>query len=330
MNPYKAFLPALALLSATAIRASGAAAPEHAATAPAVVVLAARPSPSLAATEYLAATRAGQRIVAVGEHGTIALSDDSGKTWRQALSVPTSAALTDVHFVDASNGWAVGHWGTILRTVDGGVRWTLQRSDTKVDQPLFSVHFLNPKEGFAVGLWSLILATHDGGASWSPLALPKPEGAGRGDRNLYKLFATPDATLFITAERGLVYRSEDRGASWEALASGYAGSLWTGVALDNGAILAAGLRGSLYRSADKGHSWSRIDTHTTSSITSLVQLASHEVVGTALDGVVIRSQDGGQSFRVRQDGARSAYTAVVGLDSGRTLVFSAHGPLAPQ
>lgn len=325
MNAFKDSLLVLALLSAAA-----AGAQNNAAAAPAVAVLAARPSTNLAATEYFAATRAGQRIVAVGEHGTIALSDDSGKSWRQALSVPTSAALTDVHFVDASHGWAVGHWGTILKTVDGGLHWALLRSDTKVDQPLFSVHFLDAKDGFAVGLWSMMLATHDGGASWTPVAMPRQEGAGRGDRNLYKVFSTPDANLFITAERGLVYRSEDRGATWQAIASGYAGSLWTGMALGDGAILAAGLRGSLYRSVDQGHSWLRVESDTTSSITSLVQLANHEIVGTALDGVTIRSQDGGQTFHAKQDGERSAYTAVVGLDNGRPLIFSAHGPISSR
>ena len=32
---------------------------------------------------------AGQRLVAVGERGHVLLSDDQGKTWRQARTVPT-------------------------------------------------------------------------------------------------------------------------------------------------------------------------------------------------------------------------------------------------
>src|SRR5882672_11064431 len=37
----------------------------------------------------LSATSAGKRIVAVGDHGTVLLSDDDGRTWRQAHDVPT-------------------------------------------------------------------------------------------------------------------------------------------------------------------------------------------------------------------------------------------------
>src|SRR5438445_3138452 len=73
---------------------------------------------------YLAATRAGERIVAVGERGLIAVSDDGGGHWRQ-VSVPVSATLTGVQFVSAKVGWAVGHYGVVLGTRDGGETWAL-------------------------------------------------------------------------------------------------------------------------------------------------------------------------------------------------------------
>lgn len=39
------------------------------------------------------------------------------KSWQQQSS------LRDVHFIDASQGWAVGDHGVILKTTDGGQRW---------------------------------------------------------------------------------------------------------------------------------------------------------------------------------------------------------------
>jgi len=95
--------------------------------------------------QMLAAARAGSRSVAVGDHGTVILSDD-GKTWRQAKDVPTSVLLTSVCFVDDKQGWAVGHWGEILHTEDGGETWKLQRTDTGVDEPLFDNVSWAPKE----------------------------------------------------------------------------------------------------------------------------------------------------------------------------------------
>jgi len=68
----------------------------------------------------LSATRAGDRLVAVGDHGVVLLSDDDGKNFRQAHAVPTRATLTGVTFIDAREGWACGHWGVVLHTTDGG------------------------------------------------------------------------------------------------------------------------------------------------------------------------------------------------------------------
>ncbi len=74
----------------------------------------------------LAATRAGDRIVAVGEFGHVIYSDDKGATWTQARTVPTQSTLTAVFFADAKTGWAAGHDRTIIATTDGGETWTLQ------------------------------------------------------------------------------------------------------------------------------------------------------------------------------------------------------------
>lgn len=52
----------------------------------------------------LAAGWAGERVVAVGDHGVVLLSDDQGRQWRQARSVPLSTPLTGVSFVDARHG----------------------------------------------------------------------------------------------------------------------------------------------------------------------------------------------------------------------------------
>lgn len=103
----------------------------------------------------LAAGWAGERVVAVGDHGIVLLSDDQGRQWRQARSVPLSTPLTGVSFVDARHGWAVGHWGAILSTADGGESWQVQRLSSEEDRPLFAVHFFDARQGVAVGLWSL-------------------------------------------------------------------------------------------------------------------------------------------------------------------------------
>ena len=97
----------------------------------------AAPSSYAAQATVLGATWANGRLVAVGDHGIVLLSDDRGRSFRQAPSVPLSSPLTGVSFVDAKHGWAVGHWGAILVSSDGGemrrYAWT-PRYDYNLDE----------------------------------------------------------------------------------------------------------------------------------------------------------------------------------------------------
>jgi photosystem II stability/assembly factor-like uncharacterized protein len=272
----------------------------------------------------LAAARAGRRIVAAGDHGVVLLSDDDGKSFRQAKQVPVDCTLTALSFVDERQGWAAGHAGVVLHTEDGGETWALQRSEPQVDRPLFAIHFFDARRGVAVGLWSLILVTDDGGAHWQAVQPPVPEGAKKADLNLLGLFADAKGRLYATAERGMLARSDDLGRHWSYLTSGYKGSFWTGLALADGTLLAAGLRGSLYRSGDDGRSWVRIDARSTSSITALA-LAGNEVIGVGLDGLLLRSRDGGASVSSEVRSDRLSLTALAVAADGRPVLFSRQG-----
>jgi photosystem II stability/assembly factor-like uncharacterized protein len=276
----------------------------------------------------LGVTKAGKRIVAVGDYGIALLSDDEGKQFRQAGKMPVSSTLTAVSFADDKNGWAVGHWGAIVHTTDGGESWTIQRLNTQEDRPLFSVHFFNAQDGVAVGLWSLVLRTNDGGKTWETVQMPAPPGGGKADRNLFSIFASPKGSLFVAAERGTVLRSDDKGQTWRYLNTGYKGSFWTGLALNDGTLLVAGLRGSLYRSTDDGKSWLAVDSGSKSSLTDLVQVGSR-IVGVGLDGVEIESTDGGASFIGKQRDDRLSMTALVA--NGNSLIrFSRRGVIVEK
>jgi photosystem II stability/assembly factor-like uncharacterized protein len=298
-------LAAAALSLACAAQAQSPAAP--AAVAPLKVVPAQRTAAAVHAA-ILGAAKAGRRIVGVGDYGTVLLSDDDGRTFRQAASVPVSSMLTAVAFADARNGWAVGHWGVILNTSDGGEHWNVQRTDTAEDRPLFSVHFTNERDGIAVGLWSLMLATRDGGKHWQPVMLQAPPNGGKADRNLFKIFASANGSLFVAGERGVILCSDDRGSSWKYIQTGYKGSFWSGIALKDGTLLAAGLRGTIYRSTDDGASWVPVGSGTKSSITDIVEMG-HKVVAVGLDGVQVESDDHGASFTWTQRDDRLSMTA---------------------
>ncbi|WP_078201546.1 WD40/YVTN/BNR-like repeat-containing protein [Cupriavidus necator] len=278
----------------------------------------------------LAAQKAGNRVVAVGNHGVILLSDDDGKTFRQAASVPTRATLTAVAFADARNGWAVGHWGVVLHTGDGGENWTLQRSDIATDRPLFSVYFKDAAEGWAAGLWSLMLHTADGGKTWAEVKLPAPAGATKADANLYAIAGAKHGAIYVAAERGLLLKSTDGGQNWTYCQTGEKGSLWSALVLQDGSVLAGGLRGALTRSTDGGQTWTSVrpDGYQ-NSITALAQGADGHVTAVGLDGLVLSSENGGATFKGAQRPDRLPLNAVVARGA-KPLLFSQGGPVSDE
>ncbi len=281
----------LAVPVADVLAATGEATP---AAAAAVGAALSRPAVIVQAPQravLLAAARAGTRTLVVGERGIIALSDDDGRSWRQA-SVPTSVTLTAVRFADAQRGWVVGHGGTVLATEDGGQHWTRQldgrvaaqrvleaaraAGDAKAiaeaerlaaegaDKPLLDLLLLGGQRLLVVGAYGLALASEDGGRSWQSWMprLPNPKGL-----HLYAA-RQHGQTLLLAGEQGLVLLSTDGGQSFLPLATPYKGSFFSAELLNERELVLAGLRGNMLRSSDGGASWSSIASPMPASITA--------------------------------------------------------------
>lgn len=272
----------------------------------------------------LAATRAGTRVVAVGDYGIVILSDD-GKTFRQAKAVPTRSVLTSVFFLDDKQGWAAGHDGTVIASVDGGETWQVLREELGKERALLSVWFENSRHGFAVGQFGLVVETDDGGKSWRERKLV--DAGETGDRHLLQIFAGGGGLVFVAAEVGGVFRSEDSGRNWKLVQTDNKGSFWTGLALRDGSLLVAGMRGHIYRSSDRGLSWKEVPDVTQQSLTSMVQGEDGAVHLVGMAGAMVTSKDQGQSFvaSVRPD--RANLTAVVIGPNGMRL-FTLAGVMA--
>jgi photosystem II stability/assembly factor-like uncharacterized protein len=277
----------------------------------------------------LDATWAEARIVAVGDHGMVLLSDDQGVSFRQARSVPLSAPLTGVSFANAKQGWAVGHWGAILASNDGGDTWQIQRLSSEEDRPLFAVHFFNARQGVAVGLWSLVLTTDDGGATWTEQTLEAPPGSSRADLNLMALFADRHGGLYATAEHGQVLRSDDQGRSWRYLDTGYEGTLWTGAVLDDGSLLVGGQRGTLLHGSADGKDFRRLPLESKSSVTA-VAVSGRQILAVGLDGLMVQSSNGGKSFQEQQSADGVSLTAALLNGNDVPVLFSRRGVVPVQ
>ncbi len=290
-----------------------------------------------------AVTRAGGRLVAVGQRGHVLLSDDGGATWAQA-AVPVSTDLTAVHCPTPSRGWAVGHDGVVLSTDDGGRTWT-RRLDGRALAPLLrarcggggvageqacalaarapdavvlDVWFEDASRGFAVGAFNLVVRTEDGGESWTPWLdrVENPRGL-----HLYAVRGAGGAVL-LAGEQGLLLRLDPGGARFRAVPAPRGGTLF-GLVEADGAVVAFGLGGRALRSGDGGATWREVATSADVSLTGGAVLPDGRIALASQAGAVLVSGDGGRSFRPAGAAGRGRVppaAAVAAVDAGAVVL----------
>jgi photosystem II stability/assembly factor-like uncharacterized protein len=267
--------------------------------------------PALAVREpqrvvLLAGAQAGTRIVAVGERGVIALSDDGGTTWRQA-PCPVSVTLTMVRFADDRHGVAVGHGGTVLTTSDGGASWVVRLDGRRAaqlaketattpqehreadrlvadgpDKPFLDVIVWDATRFLVIGAYGLAFHTADGGATWTSWMARLPNQRSRH----WYVARRVGSTLWLAGEQGLLARSTDGGETFQAVESPYHGSWFTGELQADGSLLLAGLRGNVWRTPD-GVSWAQIASPVPASITAVARAADGHLLLASQAGMVL-------------------------------------------
>lgn len=304
----------------------------------------------------LGVTRAGGRLVAVGERGIVVCSDDDGRTWSQAR-VPTSVSLTAVHFADPAHGWAVGHGGVVLHTTDRGETWTrqldgaaaaalaLRAAEARVraapndaaaraslrdaqrlvgdgaDKPFLDVYFADADHGFVVGAYGLIFHTDDGGGTWQPWMdrLDNPKGL-----HLNAIRAAGEV-VYLAGEQGSFFRSTDGGRSFQRVETPYSGSYAVAAITAEGDLVLGGLRGHAYRSRDQGRSFAQVEVPLPITLSAAVVLADHSLVFGNVAGDLLRSVDGGGSMRPASARRIAPIAALVAGEDGSLIAAGMAG-----
>ncbi len=275
--------------------------------------------PALLAPQSLMldAVEVGGTLIAVGERGHILVSEDLGATWQQR-DVPTRSGLNGVFFHDRSTGWAVGHDSVILRTTDGGTTWERVYWAPDDEAPFFDVWFADKNYGIAIGAYGSFFETTDGGTTWDSRWISED------DWHLHKIARATDGTMYIAAEAGSVYRSDDGGENWTTLLTPYQGSFFGVLPLADG-VMVFGLRGNLFRSEDGGENWQEIETGTVAMLTDGIQLADGRIVIVGLGGTILVSDDDGRSFELHPQANRRGISAIVETPDDKVFIVGEFG-----
>lgn len=213
----------------------------------------------------------------------------------------TPPALCSVHFVDAITGWAVGWYGTILTTHDGGANWQAQTSMTS--SSLNSVHFVNAAIGWAVGDAGTILATRDGGANWQA----QTSGTTRQLESVHFVNAT---TGWVVGYGGTILATRDGGATWQAQTSGTSSWLYSVHFVNAATGWAVGDPGTIIATRDGGATWQAQTSGTRLAIHSVHFLDTNNGWAVSWDGRILVTKNSGMNWQTQKSGIRSPLNSV--------------------
>ncbi len=126
---------------------------------------------------------------------------------------PLPTNLHDVWFLDDTSGWAVGAFGRLLETRDGGANWSeiAHRLDNPDGFHLNGITGTPAGEVFIAGEGGVLYRSVDGGQSWESL------DSGYMDTFFGIVHEPVHGTLTAFGLGGALYESNDLGLTWQAL-----------------------------------------------------------------------------------------------------------------
>lgn len=177
--------------------------------------------------------------LATEEYSDEEYADDEAAGGREEAS-REGVPLLDVWFADARSGIAVGAYGLLLRTVDGGKTW----EDGSAGLGNRDGWHLNAIVGlpgsnavvFIAGEKGTLYRSDDLGATFR--SLPSP-----GEGSFFGLLGAPDGMLFAFGLQGKFFGSRDQGLSWWEIGSGVTSGLNDGCVAGDGTVIVAGNAG---------------------------------------------------------------------------------------
>jgi photosystem II stability/assembly factor-like uncharacterized protein len=262
--------------------------------------------PIIRGKKFKAVTTVGpdNRLIAVGEAGEIAESDDSGETWSETQSSakiesPESIAADTSQRLCLAGDPLISRDRWLACSADGGQTWIDVRSPhIPINTRLEAIASLNAKCWLVVGSNGFALRSDDNGTTWERREL------GTAGRLLATGTSQNGTSVVVVGENGNILLSVDRGITWAEAKSGVRSRLTAAYISATGErIVIIGDAGVILVSKDAGQHFSRRSVNSTVDFLVLGSARDGKFLWAAGEGgVILASTDFGETWSRQNDG----------------------------
>ncbi len=241
----------------------------------------------------------------VGDSGTILRTTNSGTNWEN-INSGTSYTLNSVHFPATDTGYIAGgddnySQPQILKTIDGGLTWTIIVTDITLPMNLTSVCFITSNTGYATGhYWTMcakeiVLKTEDGGIHWTIVYDNSPCDFGTSFKTLFFTDGNHGHVAGHWEGTGQIMRTDDGGLNWSSQLFNYPQTFRSIQFPNNNTGYSVGDFGKILKTNDGGVTWLNQPSETTNDLTSVffINATIGFVVGE--NGTILKTTNGGAS-----------------------------------
>ncbi len=224
-------------------------------------------------------------VIAIGNHGTILLSNNGGQNWKQIIS-HTNANLLSVSVVNQDTIYVSGQDLSVLKTTDGGNNWIILREGSYGSRNTSKVLFVNSFLGFLLGDgMEEFFKTTDSGKTWTKLQV---DLNFQGVTSLYFTSADTGYASIGNGHEGAALKTTDGGISWTTIALPVIWPFNSVVFTDKQTGYLVGNMGNILKTEDAGETW-LIQNEFPSSLTNN-NLASINFINKDI-GFIVGSKD---------------------------------------
>lgn len=208
--------------------------------------------------------------------------------WQWQYPSPQGNTLNDVDVTAPATAIAVGMFGAVVKTTDGGVTWSASPIIAAFPN-LRGVRFVTATTVVAVGDGGVVMRSINGGQTWHPRV------SGTTD-NLLGVDFTDALHGTAVGANGVILRSDDGGATWSPQSSPTSQALRAVSAIDANTATAVGGAGTILRTIDGGTTWLPQTSATTATLFDVDFIDANTGIAAGAGPVALGTTDGGATW----------------------------------